>query len=720
MKLAATAVCLLMAGCGVAPLPDAAVDASSDAGEASRLDTGMDASRDAGRCPDACDDGIACTDDRCYARGCVHVPEHFSCGQDRFCSPTAGCAELSCGDDGDCPRSSEGCVRNIRCDAVRCTWDLLDGDGDGDPPAVCGGTDCDDSNPAAPGPEICNGLDDDCDGEIDGPGATDACGGEGRSCVAGACTCMAGETDCGSLGCRVLDFDSESCGACGMGCEGDATCVSGACRCTRGAIDCGGTCANLSTNVAHCGACDRVCVPGAACLSGLCECPTGYSDCTTHCADLLADPRHCGACASSCIEGVGCALGSCGARVAQLTGWQAADRMFYPTEDRLLQHPGGDESLGFGFFGFLDELPFTGIASTQGFFLARRSPAGVERWHRLISGPGLGYQLRSSDALEDIWLATAHHHPVDFGASTVPASALSVTVVRYAGSTGAPSWVRTFTPSSAMASSGPALYASAVGRTGDVVLAVGLDDSRATDFGGGLLGSGLTSTASVVVVLDSTGAHVASWLMASRVEVAQLAVAPDGTIVVAGYYRGSPTVGATTLPSSAGAPYVARYARNGTPVDAFGLSGGRRVSTIAVANDGDIVLATEDDLLARFSPTGTPRWRVASRPSGASVPFARAGRVRARSSGNLEIVGEQFGGYDLGTGPITARYFVAELASDGTLLRYRALDEPLVDARLDGSRTTLTGYFSRSMTVQDQTLTQPLHDGGIYYLELGP
>jgi hypothetical protein len=44
-----------------------------------------------------------------------------------------------------------------------------DGDGDGATALSCGGTDCDDGDPAiAPGaPEVCDGADDDCDGSID-------------------------------------------------------------------------------------------------------------------------------------------------------------------------------------------------------------------------------------------------------------------------------------------------------------------------------------------------------------------------------------------------------------------------------------------------------------------------------------------------------------------------------------------------------------------------
>jgi MYXO-CTERM domain-containing protein len=52
----------------------------------------------------------------------------------------------------------------------------MDDDGDGYEDESCGGLDCDDSDPAVnPGElEVCNGIDDDCDGIVDGPTASGA------------------------------------------------------------------------------------------------------------------------------------------------------------------------------------------------------------------------------------------------------------------------------------------------------------------------------------------------------------------------------------------------------------------------------------------------------------------------------------------------------------------------------------------------------------------
>ncbi len=86
-----------------------------------------------------------------------------------------------CRSDNDCAAldvtlEDPACERHA-CDVStgQCVVAPTDEDGDGDAPVSCGGGDCDDTDPArhSRATEICNGIDDDCDGLLDGPDEDD-------------------------------------------------------------------------------------------------------------------------------------------------------------------------------------------------------------------------------------------------------------------------------------------------------------------------------------------------------------------------------------------------------------------------------------------------------------------------------------------------------------------------------------------------------------------
>jgi photosystem II stability/assembly factor-like uncharacterized protein len=131
-----------------------------------------------------------------------------------------------------------------------------DADGDGHASQACGGDDCDDQNPYVhPGAEeLCNGLDEDCDGVAD----------DGID----------------------LDRDPKNCGECGFNCQPAQVCWDGRCtlNCPAGLTRCGQFCADTLVDLAHCGGCDQACEffqAEAACQEGSCRmgaCLPGFVD----------------------------------------------------------------------------------------------------------------------------------------------------------------------------------------------------------------------------------------------------------------------------------------------------------------------------------------------------------------------------------------------------------------------------------------------------------
>ncbi len=111
---------------------------------------------------------------------------------------------------------------------------LCDADGDGHLAQVCGGLDCDDTDPAVPAPfEVCNGVDDTCDGRVD-VDAVDAptwyvdVDGDGFGDPEGAVAAceppeghVADATDCDDADARVYPGAVETCDGVDEDCDGE-------------------------------------------------------------------------------------------------------------------------------------------------------------------------------------------------------------------------------------------------------------------------------------------------------------------------------------------------------------------------------------------------------------------------------------------------------------------------------------------------------------------
>lgn len=229
---------------------------------------------------------------------CIPIP---SCASSEECPAVRPCSRGECV-DGLCAYAPGGevCATGERCDRLRGCVVMDGGVEDG----------------CVSRAEICDGRDQDCDGEIDEGGVCSECG--------------PGLADCDgdpANGCEADLRAAETCGACDVRCEGasalcaregdDFVCAE---RCPSSApTQCGGACADTATDLAHCGGCDQPCgrphriasCGGGACAIG--ECEAGWGDCDgdaeNGCEASLSSVERCGSCGNACPAPAACQLG---------------------------------------------------------------------------------------------------------------------------------------------------------------------------------------------------------------------------------------------------------------------------------------------------------------------------------------------------------------------------------------------------------------------------
>lgn len=238
-----------------------------------------------------CDDMIACTDDSCNpSTGCVFTPNDSRCGAGATCDLTIrGCRGGSCMTHADCADAD-------MCNLDRCVDGICE-----HPP----GMGCADSNPCTdsrcvPETGACEVTNNTafCD---DG----DACTASSR-CSAGTCTGVP------------------------ISCTGGNPCVTGSCSaatgmctnmprpdgtdCGSGRVCCAERCADTASDPLACGACGTVCGANQTCSAGRCRCNAPWLDCTAApgCeTNPESDPAHCSGCNMPCSAGQSCVMGVC-------------------------------------------------------------------------------------------------------------------------------------------------------------------------------------------------------------------------------------------------------------------------------------------------------------------------------------------------------------------------------------------------------------------------
>ncbi len=217
-RLTATIVAFTLAGCQGEKKTQGDPDAISDTGG---LDT-AELEPSYGECvtDDDCEQPEGCGEAYCDLHSLLCMVRGVDADGDGY--PAMEVDGEVCEGGTDCDDASVAVhpgLLEVGCDMVdqNCdgVLDVLDDDGDGSHDRICGGDDCDDEDPALhPGAdELCDTIDQDCDGEVlDGAGADDD--------TDGSLDIDCGGDDCDDTDPRVNPLEPELCDGVDNDCDG--------------------------------------------------------------------------------------------------------------------------------------------------------------------------------------------------------------------------------------------------------------------------------------------------------------------------------------------------------------------------------------------------------------------------------------------------------------------------------------------------------------------
>jgi hypothetical protein len=278
-----------------------------------------------GVCSSTCTDGILNGQETgvdCGGPSCPPCQNCFDNDSDGFTTCNGDCndsnfnirpgaQELCNGIDDDCDGQIDEGFGTITCGTGACQVTI----------SACANGQIQNCVPNTPSIEVCDGIDNDCDGMVD----------EGNVCSS-SCTDGIqnnGETgvDCGGPNCPPCSqgqgcLSSNDCGP-GLICQGGICVVV---TCPPGMFDCDGQSFNgcevdTQTDPQNCGGCGMVCPQPpntvVTCTNGACSffCSTGFGDCDNDmnngCETFLSSNSNCGACGVICPNGFTCQNGTC-------------------------------------------------------------------------------------------------------------------------------------------------------------------------------------------------------------------------------------------------------------------------------------------------------------------------------------------------------------------------------------------------------------------------